>query len=157
VVSVDRLAEAMWELPLPANAAGRVRTLVSEIRRLCDPLGDLIVTQSPGYLLRYERGRLDLDQFVDTLPLAQEAATAGQPQTALARYDEALALWGGAPLGGAKGPFVETHVARLEELRVQAQEGRVEAVLALGRHAELIADLWRSVSEQPLRERTHAL
>lgn len=157
VVSVDRLADALWDLPLPGNAAGRVRTLVSEIRRRCEPLGDLIVTQSPGYLLQYERGRLDLDRFVDTVQLAQEAAAAGQPQTALARYDQALAMWSGAPLGGARGPFAEAHVARLEELRVQAQEGRVEAMLALGRHAELIADLGRLVSEQPLRERAHAL
>ncbi|WP_051809004.1 AfsR/SARP family transcriptional regulator [Actinoplanes subtropicus] len=157
VVSVDRLAEALWDLPLPGNAAGRIRTLVSEIRRRCDPLGDLVVTQTPGYLLRYERGRLDLDRFVDTVQLAQEAAAAGRPQTALARYDEALAMWGGAPLGGAKGPFVAAHAARLEELRIQAQEGRVEAMLALGRHGELIADLGRLVAEQPLRERTHAL
>jgi DNA-binding SARP family transcriptional activator len=157
VVSVDRLAEALWDMPLPGNAAGRVRTLVSEIRRRCEPLGDLIVTQSPGYLLQYERGRLDLDRFMDTVQLAQEATTAGQAQTALARYDQALAMWAGAPLGGARGPFAEAHVARLEELRVQAQEGRVEAMLALGRHAELVADLGRFVAEQPLRERAHAL
>jgi DNA-binding SARP family transcriptional activator len=157
VVSVDRLAEALWDLPLPGNAAGRVRTLVSEIRRRSDALADLVVTQSPGYLLRYERGRLDLDRFVDTVQLAQDAAAGGRPQAALARYDQALALCGGPPLGGAKGPFVEAHVARLEELRVQAQEGRAEAMLAVGRHAELIAGLGRVVAEQPLRERTHAL
>ena len=43
--------------------------------------------------------------------------------------------------------------ARLEELRLAALEARVDALLALGRHAELVAELEALVAEHPLRER----
>ena len=42
---------------------------------------------------------------------------------------------------------------RLEELRLSALEQRIEADLALGRHAELVGELEALVSEHPLRER----
>ena len=43
--------------------------------------------------------------------------------------------------------------ARLEELRVSAAEDRIDAGLALGRHAELVGELEALVAEHPLRER----
>ena len=43
--------------------------------------------------------------------------------------------------------------ARLEELRLAAVEGRVEADLAAGLHAEVAGELERLVAEHPLRER----
>src|SRR5215204_4707037 len=44
-------------------------------------------------------------------------------------------------------------VERLEELRLAAAEARIEAELALGRHAALIPELEALVGEYPLRER----
>lgn len=155
VVSVEKLAEALWGLPLPAGAAGRVRTLVSELRRAC--ADSLIVTAPPGYLLPLADGQLDLDQFNRGVDLARQEAADGRPDEAVARFDEALALWRGVPLGGASGPFVEAHTGRLEELRLRAVEGRAEAMLASARHNELVAELGQLVVEHPLRERPHAL
>ena len=43
--------------------------------------------------------------------------------------------------------------ARLEELRLLAAEGRIEADLALGRHAEVVGELEGLVGEYPVRER----
>ncbi len=42
--------------------------------------------------------------------------------------------------------------ARLEELRLAAVEGRIEADIALGRHARAIGALERLVAEFPARE-----
>ena len=44
-------------------------------------------------------------------------------------------------------------IDRILERRVIALEGRVEADLACGRHAELIAELEAAVAREPLRER----
>ena len=43
-----------------------------------------------------------------------------------------------------RGAFAQATIARLEELRLGALEERIEAELALGRHAELVAELARS-------------
>ena len=42
---------------------------------------------------------------------------------------------------------------RLDELRLACLEERIDAELALGRHAELAAELERLVAEHPFRER----
>ena len=61
---------------------------------------------------------------------------------------EALALWRGPPLADfAYEPFAQAEIARLEELRLAALEQRIEADLALGRHAELVGELEALVAE----------
>ncbi len=44
-------------------------------------------------------------------------------------------------------------IARLEELRAVVQEERIDAELAVGRHADLVGELEALVAEHPLRER----
>ncbi|HET6641768.1 MAG TPA: BTAD domain-containing putative transcriptional regulator, partial [Gaiellaceae bacterium] len=53
-------------------------------------------------------------------------------------------------------PFARAESARLEELRLAATEDRIEAELATGRHAELVAELDALVAQHPLRERLRA-
>ena len=73
------------------------------------------------------------------------------------RCGRALALWRGPPLSDfASEPFAQGEIARLEELRLAALEERIEADLALGRHAELVPELEALVREHPLRERLRA-
>ena len=48
---------------------------------------------------------------------------------------------------------LQTEQGRLEELRLAALEARIEALLAVGRHAELVAELEALVAEHPTRER----
>jgi hypothetical protein len=50
-------------------------------------------------------------------------------------------------------PFAQPEIARLEELRLVALEQRIDADLALGRHAQVAAELETLVREHPLRER----
>ena len=67
---------------------------------------------------------------------------------------EALALWRGAALSDVEvNSFVEIELARLEELRLTAIEERIDIDLALGHHAEIVAELEALVAEHPLRER----
>src|SRR5439155_6124649 len=49
--------------------------------------------------------------------------------------------------------FAQAEIARLEELRLTAVEERVEAELALGRHASVAAELEGLAARHPLRER----
>ena len=46
-------------------------------------------------------------------------------------------------------PFAQRHIARLEEERLTALEARIEADLALGRHAEIVGELEDLVARPP--------
>jgi hypothetical protein len=52
--------------------------------------------------------------------------------------------------------FIAAEAGRLEELRVAAMEARIDADLAVGRHAALTGEPDQLVAEHPLRERLHA-
>ena len=79
------------------------------------------------------------------------------PAEAAQRLRAALALWRGHPYADVPGPFpLELEARRLEELRLRAVEMRIEAELALGRHAQLIAELEVLCEEFPVYERFRA-
>ena len=66
---------------------------------------------------------------------------------------QALELWRGPPLADLQyEPLAQNEIRRLEELRLIATEHRLEADLALGRHAEAVPELEALVREHPLRE-----
>ena len=69
-------------------------------------------------------------------------ARAAAPREAAGKLREALALWRGPALADfAYDEFARREIARLEERRLAALEQRIEADLALGRHADLVGEL----------------
>lgn len=151
-VSVDRVCDELWgDLP-PRGAANLVHGYVMRLRRtLGDRGGRLLVTRSPGYQLTVPPCRIDTGRFST---LAAEGLATSDPGTAADTLAEALALWRGPALADVPvTPLVQAEVTRLEELRLTVIEARVEADLALGRHAGLVAELQALVRDHPLRER----
>jgi YVTN family beta-propeller protein len=155
VVSTDRLIDETWGERPPESAVKSVQVYVSNLRKA---LGDgFLVTRGRGYLLEAEHGRLDVDRFETLVAEGREALTEGNPQLARDRLREALALWRGRALADfAYEPFAQREAARLEEDRLAALEDRIDADLALGRHAALVGELDALVREHPLRERLQA-
>jgi YVTN family beta-propeller protein len=151
VVSTDRLVDELWGERPPATAAKIVRNYVSLLRKL---LGDRLVTQAPGYLLRVEPGELDSERFETLVREAREE----EPTAVAAKLRQALALWSGPPLAQlAYEPFAQHAIGRLAELRLGALEDRIDADLQLGRDRELVPELEQLVREHPLRERPRSL
>lgn len=142
-VSADRLAEGLWAEAPPASAPKMVQLYVSRLRRLLDGSGVRIVTRGRGYELQ-----LPEEESVDAIRFERLLDT---------RPRDALALWRGQALSDlADEPFAATEIRRLEELRLRATELAIDADLAAGRHAEVIAELEALVAQEPLRERLHA-
>jgi DNA-binding SARP family transcriptional activator len=117
----------------------------------------VLVTRQPGYLLRVAPGALDAARFEELTDKARRALADGAAPAAGAMLREALGLW----QGQAFEEFLDTDVGaaesdRLAELRLVAQEDRIEADLQVGRHRELVAELEGLVRDQPLRERLWA-
>src|SRR5512133_528360 len=74
-----------------------------------------------------------------------------------AGWPRAAPQWPGPPLADvAYQDFAQTEIARLEEARLAAQEDWIEAQLADGHHAQLVAQLEQLVAANPLRERLRA-
>jgi DNA-binding SARP family transcriptional activator len=152
VVSSDRLTEEVWGGRPPASADHALQVYISQLRKALGDGGTAILTRPPGYLVQVRGDQLDLHRFER---LVGEADAAG-PAEAVALLREALGLWRGSPLADvADESFATQAVQRLDELRVVALEKRIEAELALGRHAGLVAELQSLAAEHPFRERLH--
>ena len=151
VVSRDRLIEGLWGEAAPASASHTLDDYVSRLRKA---LGDgRLVRRAPGYVLRVEPGELDLDRFSELVEAGERAFVAGRAGEAVTSLAKALELWRGDPLANAAGDgFLLAETGRLEELRLGALEQRIEADLALGRHARVVGELEGLVRAHPLHE-----
>ena len=153
VVPAERLAEELWGGAAPPGAAGTLRAHVSRLRTLLSPDAALIA-QGGGYALAAEPGQLDAGRFERLVGAGREALERGEAAAAAEQFREALGLWRGRALADvAEVEPLAREGARLEELRLVAVEGRVEADLALGREAEVAGELEGLVAEYPVRER----
>jgi predicted ATPase/DNA-binding SARP family transcriptional activator len=154
VVSTDRLAAVLWGDVWPATALTTLYAHLSRLRGVLHAEGaEILRTQPPGYLLRIGPEQVDAGRFERLLAEARGMA-AEQPGTALARLEEALALWRGPAYAEfADADFARAEATRLEELRLAAMEERFDAGLALGRHADLAGAIEAYAAEHPLRER----
>ena len=162
VVSSDRLIEELWGEQPPSSAAKSLQVHVSRLRRALEGergngANSVVVTRGGGYSVRVEPGELDLERFECLLEEGTGALADGAPERALELLREALGLWRGPPLAEfAYESFAQRAIARLEEVHLTAVEQRIEAELALGRHAHLIGELESLVELHPFRERLHA-
>ncbi len=166
VVSTDRIIDELWGDDPPDSGAKTVAFHVSRLRDALAPGrsrigqpgrdGEVLATESGGYLLRVDPDGLDAARF-ERLAAEGRALLPADPGAARERLTAALAEWHGSPYAQvADEVFARAEVARLEELRLRALEDAVDADLALGRHAEVIEPLRVLVDEQPLRERARA-
>jgi len=156
VVSTDRLMDELWGEQQPAAGSTALRVRVSQLRKALRAGGEILVTRAPGYALLVPRDGLDLWRFERALDEG-ERLLAADPARAVEVLERALGEWRGAPLTDvAYAPFAQAAIVRLEELRASALELRIEAELALGRHARLIGELQELVGRHPLRERLWA-
>jgi DNA-binding SARP family transcriptional activator len=151
-VTTDRLVEELWGEAPPATARKSVQVRVAGLRRAIRD--NVLLTRGDAYLIRLEPNQLDLHRFEQELSDGSDALGAGDPTTAIATLDEALALWRGPPLADfVYESFAQPAIARLEELRAHALELRIEAQLELGRHARVIPELENLIAAHPFRER----
>jgi predicted ATPase/DNA-binding SARP family transcriptional activator len=152
----DMVIEGLWETSPPASAAKLLQVYVSQLRKLL-PAGIAIRSRDRGYLLEVADGALDAAEFERLLQDGCAAGEDGNPALAASLCRRALALWRGRAYGElAYCEFARAEADRLEELRLACLEERFEAELALGRHAQLLAELERAAAAQPLRERLQA-
>jgi DNA-binding SARP family transcriptional activator len=137
VVSTDRLMDALWEDGAPETGRKALQVYVSQLRKVLGK--ERLQTKPPGYLLRVARDELDLERF-------QRLVASGE-------FREGLSLWRGPAFAEfVYQRFAETEIGRLEDLRLECIENRIDADLAAGRHSSVVSELEALVKKHPLRE-----
>jgi predicted ATPase/DNA-binding SARP family transcriptional activator len=150
-LAIDWIVDELWGEDVPESAQKMVQIYVSQLRKVLPP--GTLHTRPPGYALVLEPDELDLHRFETIVAEARVALDGGRAEQASAGFRTALELWRGPALAEfASEPFAPAEGARLEELRVRALEGRLEADLLLGRHGDLVSELEALVARYPLRE-----
>jgi DNA-binding SARP family transcriptional activator len=159
VVPAGALFDELWPDGPPRTAATTLQVYVSHLRKALTQGGHgrgPLETRPPGYLLRVEPGELDLRRFEELLSRGRAAFGACDFAAASGELTEALALWSGPALSGVpQGEVLTAAAVRLDELRFEALELRIEADLRLGRHHEVTGELMELARAHPLREQLH--
>jgi DNA-binding SARP family transcriptional activator len=151
-VPTGRLIEALWP-EQDEGAAARLQVYVSQLRKAIGD-ADAVEMRGGGYALAVEPEAVDAARFERLAREGGRALAGGDPAAAASALRAALELWRGPALGDlGYEAFAQPAVGRLEELRLGAEEDRIDAELALGAHRELLPELEQLVAEQPLRER----
>jgi DNA-binding SARP family transcriptional activator len=165
VVSSDVATEALWPDRPPKDPRNALQLAVSRLRRalagsagpLAESASDVVVGVAGGYSLRLPVGWVDADRF-ETLAQAGRAQLArNEAADAAGTLRGALSMWRGPAFADVHDePFAQAAIGRLDELRIAAIADRIDADLALQRHAQVVGELETLVSQHPLRERLRA-
>lgn len=158
-VSAAEIIDAVWG----DDTTDRTSTLESHIwrlRRVLEPgrtahqPARVLVTDTEGYRLVTRTEDVDSLLVERHAGEIRELVAAGDPDRVLQRCDDALALWRGRPFEPLSDEvWAAPAVARLVEIRSGIAASRIDALLDLGQHQQVIADLEQLVAEAPLHER----
>ncbi len=152
-IPAERLINGVWGEDASPGTRSSLQTYVSNLRQL---LGGRVVFDRGAYRLEVDPDAIDANVFEEELAAARSrVATDAEDVSTDLRV--VLAGWRGRPYADLPDvPGLEQEVRRLEALRLEAVELRVEADLASGHHADLVAELEALAEEHPTRERFRA-
>jgi DNA-binding SARP family transcriptional activator len=155
LVSDTEMTGYLWGDRPPITVNAQIYTYVSRLRKI---LGNQagISRRSPGYLLWIGAARFDLAEFVAQSRLGHAALADGHYEEAAELLRSALALWRGPALVNVSEQLSHAEGPQLDEARIAALAGRIDADLALGRHIQLLPELTGLVQRFGLQERFRA-
>ncbi len=155
-VTPDRIADALWGDTPPATAGKILQGCIARLRKVMG--SDAIETSTQGYALTLPSDEIDSMQFERLIIRGRELMTLGEVDRAAYLLTQGLSLWRGEAFADVESwPPAADEAKRLGELRLEAEELRVDAHLRAGRHDEVLAEAQALVRAAPLRERRWSL
>jgi len=160
-VAAEVLDDRLWSGAPPADAANAVQRVISYVRRTLGQDGrELLDTRPAGYVLLVEDEVIDACRFEQLVQAAAEASihgTADGARRAAAEAEAALKLWRDEPLSDvAQHEWAVAEIVRLTELKTQAHNLGLAALLSLNRALEAVGQARALVTEFPLQEQFHS-
>jgi DNA-binding SARP family transcriptional activator len=157
--SRDELLEEFWPGVAEAAARNRLQVAVSGVRRA-------LLAVSPAPVVEYADGgyrivegvrvEIDIERFAARTAAARAAERAGDPDVALTRYGEALALYRGE--FAADAPYEGWTLLPRESLRIKhldVLDRCLRLQLAADRVDDVIATAHKMLDVDPCREDAH--
>lgn len=170
VVSIDRLADAVFAGEPTEAASTTLRSYIARLRRMLDDAARAadhqvdaaaspeVLTRAPGYLLHVDEATFDVACFERLVADARARSERHDAVGAERAATEALTWWrGDAYAEFADEEWAQPEAQRLGELRLVAHELRAGAQLAAGRASDAIPQLEALVAGHPLRESFRSL
>lgn len=156
-VSVEALAQAVWEDNPPPDIRTSLHTIVSNLRK---PLRDngidarvVLAQVGTGYRVTVADEASDVQRFRVRKAAGLRALSAGQFQQASELLSGAIGQWRGPVLADLRGlAFADAYATVLDDDRLSAIEARAEADIAQGRAGLVASELALLVRDYPLRE-----
>lgn len=162
IVPTGSLINELWGDHGPRSAVTTIHTYICQLRKLIErenlvaDSSAMLVTQSPGYLLRVEPGQLDLQDFWNLRQEGREYLAQGRFTEASLSLRAALSLWVENPLLNVKlGPQLSAYVVKLEEEHRNTLQSAIEAEIEIGLHRELVPELRSLTTLYPSDEWLH--
>ncbi|WP_204288957.1 AfsR/SARP family transcriptional regulator [Microbispora amethystogenes] len=163
-VPADRLADVLWGGRPGSQSGKNLQVIVHRLRRTLDDPGRIQYGRS-GYSLVAQPAEVDSWEFAALVERAGQALgrrdghrdsrrdSRRDTEEAAVLLERALALWRGRAFTGLDdlAPLAE-EAERLEQQRRWALTERIDADMALGRHARVVHELVAMVDENPLAE-----
>jgi DNA-binding SARP family transcriptional activator/class 3 adenylate cyclase len=157
LLPVDALIDGLWGGDPPAAARATLQSHVARLRRSLGGSG-LVAGGPGGYRVAVAAADVDAFAFMTAVKEGQQALSDGNPAVAAAGLSAGLGWWRGPAFVEFRGcAALDAEAARLEQLRLDAVEWRIEAELASADHVPPVGELEALVREHPTREGLWAL
>jgi len=162
VVSLEAIAEVLWEGEPPPTAAAMVQSHISRLRAVLDHgrlpggRGGSLEAAGAGYCLRTGQVELDLMTYRRLAGEARDARRAGDAVGAFELYERALGLWHGEPLADVALLRGHPALTGLSQEQANVVVEYAEAASAMGGHDQVLPHLQALAGRDPLNERAHA-
>lgn len=151
-LSADELIDALWGDSPPASAAKNLQSCIVRLRKAIGTAG--IETSPHGYALVVPNDHVDARDFESQVTRARELLAVGESDRVAYLLEQALSLWRGHAFPDLPDwPPARREAGRLGELRLEAEEMHVDALLRSGRPREVLSRAHSMVRAAPLRER----
>ncbi|MEV7010004.1 AfsR/SARP family transcriptional regulator [Streptosporangium sp. NPDC051022] len=166
VVPNSGLMEELWDDNPPRSAVTTLQTYIMQLRKsmaramnvtTAAVAKETLITMTGGYMLRMPSDQIDLHQYESLDVQGREALDNNENRRAAHLFDRAMRLWHGSALVDVlPGPLLQREIVRMEELRFNTLEKRIEANLRLNRHSEMLSELRALCMKHQLHESLQA-
>ncbi|MEU8759679.1 AfsR/SARP family transcriptional regulator [Streptomyces sp. NPDC048659] len=159
VVPTDQLIRAVWYDMPPRTAMGQVQTGIWMLRTALVNAGspsEAVQSCATGYRLNGDCCAVDVAAYRATIAAARDMQRRGRIDEAARLVRSAHELWRGPALADITYQGLRGSATRLEEEYTASVHYRASLELQLGRHEEVLSDLFELVDRYPLRESLHA-